>query len=117
MPAKRIVILEKIAGDRPGFRVAFWADVPPSRQSFYADPAKTSAYNAASAAELTALQDGSVVESVEKFSADPPKSIAQVMTFLESRWQEFQNQINAHNPWRRYGSFWDGSAWTAQGII
>lgn len=114
--AKRIIILEKIEGKRPSFRVAFWANVPATRQSFYADPLKVSAYKDASAAELTDLQSGTVVESVETFSADPPKSIAEVMAFLESRWQEFQNQVDANNPWLRYGSFWDGTTWTAQGV-
>ena len=115
--AKKIIILDKIAGERPSYRVAFWADVPSARQSFYAGASLTSAWGDASVAENTALQAGSVVERVETFSADPPKSKSQIKVFLEARWMAFQAEIDAANPWNFYGSFWDGTTWTDGGVL
>ena len=113
---KRIIILERIRTSPPSFQVCFWADVPLARQSFYADVNKTSAFKGADATELAALRTGSVAESVETYSTSSALSLAQVQAELESRWAAYQAQINNANSWQRYGTFWDGLAWTAGGV-
>ena len=111
--AKKIIILDKTEAGR--FRYVLWADVPILRQSMYASPGASSAFKNASAAELDALKNGSVVEMSDVLAIDN-LTIPTAQIELQKLWTEFQNRINAHNPWNRYGSFWDGAAWTAGGI-
>lgn len=108
MPSKRAIILERLdvsgaVGERKGFRVALWADVPVARRPFYANATATSAWKDASAAEKTALQNGSVVEKVEELS-QPGADGAALQALLQSRWAAYQAEVNAYNPWARYGT-------------
>lgn len=114
--AKQIIILERL--DEPSdnsYRYVLWATVPAARVSAYADPAATSAYKDATAPELAAIQAGQIVERASSFSAPAGTTIPQIQTRLIAEWTNFQAQINARNPTVRYGSFWDGTAWTAAG--
>lgn len=113
---KRVIVLEKLTGPRPAFRMAFWADVPLARQIFYANPAAISAYKDATTAEVALIKTGAVVERVEVVSADPPRTAAQMQAIAEGRWTAFQAEIEADNPWSRYGSSWDGTAWITGGV-
>lgn len=117
MPTCRAIILDKIPGDRPQYRVVFWADVPAARQAFYADPTATSQWKDASASDIAALRSGAVAEHVEIVSADPPLSLAQAQTLVAAAWQTFQDMVTQNNPWLRYGTKYntDGS-WTAGGV-
>lgn len=115
--AKQIIILERV--HEPSdmtFRVAFWAAVPVARQAHYADPAATSEYEDASAAELTVLQVGQGIERVETIVFPIGATLAQIKTKLEGRWQTIQDAVNARNPWVKYGTTWDGTTWTAGGV-
>ena len=63
MAAKLIIILDK--NSQSGlFRCALWADVPASRQSFYANPSAQSIWTGASAGENAAIAAGQVAELV-----------------------------------------------------
>ena len=127
MPSKRVIVLDRLTTQEVQFgnqspqfwRYALWADVPVGRQAFYADPTKTSAFKSASAAETTALQNGSVVESVRTLQVDKGSTGLQLQAALQAEWTAYQNEITAFNPWNRYGMFWagDGSSWTAGGAI
>lgn len=114
MPAKRIIILDLAAPGR--YRYLLWADVPAARQVFYADANKTSAWKDASAGDLTALRTGAVVEYVDVTANVENATLAQVQAGLQNRWTDFQNGITNNNFWQRYGSFWDGTSWTAGGV-
>lgn len=114
MPRLRVIILER--EDARTFQYALWADVPAARQSFYANANKVSAWNGALPTDNTALQNGSVVERVDKFVVPSGTTLAVVQTLLQTQWQEFQDRITALNPWVRYGSTWDGAVWTAGGV-
>lgn len=117
MPNTRAIILDQIVGDRPQYRVALWADVPVSRQLFYANASATSEWRNASAGDISALQTGAVVEHVEIISADPPITITQAQALVAARWQAFQDYITSYNPWLRYGSTFNGDGtWTAGGV-
>lgn len=113
MPAKNIIILEK---NDSGYRVAFWADVPATRQSFYANPIKRSLWGGASTEENAAIAAGTVTESAEQINVPAGATIPQMQAFLESRWTAFQSYITSYNPWLRYGTFWNGTTWTAGGV-
>ena len=113
MPAKRIIILERVGGGR--VRYALWADVPVSRQPFYAQVGKVSAWKDASIAENTALATGQVAEFIDVVAIDG--TIVQVRDALQARWQDFQTDIINSNPWVRYGTSWDGTTWVAAGVV
>ena len=113
MPRLKIIILDK-TGDK--LNVAMWADVPVERQPFYADPAKTSAWKDALAADNTALQTGAVVELLRHFDFPGGENLAGVKSELVAAWNGFQAKVTASNPWRRYGTVWDGASWTNGGV-
>jgi hypothetical protein len=97
------------------FRYALWATVPSARVSAYANAAATSAFRGATAPEIAAIQAGQVVEKVEVFQAPIGTSIATIQAALIAAFNTFQGQITAFNPTQRYGTSWDGSAWTVAG--
>lgn len=109
---KQIIVLEKTEAGR--FKYAFWAQVPPGRQSFYAGRQTESVWKGASAQENTDIANGVVVEKVDELALDG-LTIQQAQTALVSLFSEFQSKINSFNPWNRYGSYYDGTSWTAGG--
>ena len=116
--AKKIIILERdLSPGLTNFRYALWVDVPAARQSFYAGDDEESEYKDANALELAALRAGSVVELVEEMSFSSCKDIEQVLVELTERFKLAQEEIDADNPWDRYGTFWDGDTWTVGGVL
>jgi len=111
MPRLNVIVLDQTPDDASTYNVLFWADVPAARQSFYANASAKSRWNAATAADNTALQNGSVVEKLAVERVPPGTSIAQIETFLQQRWTDYQNLITNFNPWIHYGSTWDGTTW------
>ena len=115
MPAKQVIILDKQSPGR--FKVALWADVPTARQPFYADTDKVSEWTGATVSDNDALKAGQVVERVITTALLPSAGIPEVKTALENQWADFQVDINSENPWNRYGTFWNGTSWTAGGVV
>ncbi len=111
--AKQIIILDRPDVNR--FTVAFWLAVPVARQAFYANATATSAYKQASAGELSTIQSGAVVEQTGDFSYTAVSTLATVQAALVIEFNARQAAISAFNPWNRYGSFYDGTSWTAAG--
>ncbi|HKU55073.1 MAG TPA: hypothetical protein VJP60_06895 [Rhizomicrobium sp.] len=117
--AKRIVILEQLGASPLSYRYLMWADVPASRQIFYAamQSGMVSAWKGASAADNAALQNGSVTERVDSTPMLPGDNLAAAMARLQAIWTAFQAEIAVKNDWGRYGSFMDTSnAWTNGGV-
>lgn len=117
--ALRVIVLEHLqaGADDRRFRVAFWLDVPVAQRSYRANAAATSAYAGASAAELAALRDGSVVERVEEHSWAATVTMGQIRNALQARWNALQAEVNADRTWARYGTRWDGTAWAPAGTL
>lgn len=116
MPTMRVVILEKAAGGPVAYRYALWATInEATRQPFYANPQKTSAFKNIGAQDLADLRAGLFIEKVEVFSSAVTLTLAQVRQELETRHTAFQAEVDAHNPWDRYGSNWNGTTWTNAG--
>lgn len=111
--AKRIIILEKV--NPTNWQTVFWMTVPAARVSFYANPDAGSAYKLASAEELGALRDGTVLERVDTVSVPPGATLAQITTALQNRWTALQADVDAETTYSRYGSYWDGTTWTQAG--
>ena len=114
MPRLRVIILEQ--DDTRTFRYVLWADVPTTRQSFYANALATSAWKDATAGDILALQAGQVAERTGTLGVEAGTSLAQARAQLQATWQSFQDRVTAVNPWVRYGSVWDGTTWTAAGV-
>ncbi len=117
--ARQIIVLEdqnpsRGDGDPISYRYAFWLTVPTARQSFYANASATSRVKDATTAEITAIQNGSIKETVDNFSAAAGTTLAQIQTGLVAQFNAAQAVLNssASNAWNRYGTFYDGSAWT-----
>ena len=110
---KEIIILETSRGQGgdTNLRFAFWFPIPAARQ--VPQPTAASAFRAADAGELAALQNGSVLEESYALQYPAATTIATIKADLISRYTARQNEIAARpNPNQFYGAFWDGATWT-----
>lgn len=117
MPRK-IIVLEQTAAPSD-YRVVFWLDVPAARQFFYANPAATSVVKDATVAELDALKAGAVIEEVGEVEAGGRtggKTDLQAATALVARYNARQAALNASQLLAKYGTFYDGTAWTVKTV-
>lgn len=115
---KRIIILEHLSSAPIMFRYAMWVDVPVARQPFYAaqQTGQVSAWKDAAPGDNTALQNGSVTETVRSVTFPAGTTIGQIETALAAEWTVWNATIQAANPWDRYGSVMDASSvWTLSG--
>jgi hypothetical protein len=112
-----IIILERTAIDPPTINYVLRATVPAARQSYFADATKTSAYKQATAEDIAALKVGQIVEKVCS-DVVGLRTIPEMKTVLQAQQVAFQAEVNgqSYNPWRFYGTSWDGTAWTTGGV-
>lgn len=100
------------------YRVAFWLDVPAERQRFYANPAATSAFLDASAADLAALKAGQIAEVVETISRAAGTPMTAVKQAARDRLAALQSALNRDNRFNRYGTRWtQGGGWTDVTVV
>ncbi len=111
MASLKIIVLQKNP-ERQSYDVAYWLDVPANKQAFYADPNKTSAYKNISAPDLAALRAGEFVEHVHAYSWTGTKNLATIQAELQAQHAVFQSQLTSSDTYTRFGTRWDGSAWT-----
>lgn len=104
------------AGNRISYQLAFWYDVPASRQVFYATPSKKSAWLGATTQDNTNLQNGSVYEEVVTYSPDGSQNLAQLEAGAQALWTQRNAIFQANNPWVNYGSTFDGTSWVITNI-
>ncbi len=124
MPSKRVIVLERLVSKEDTFgnqspqywSYVFWADVPVSRASHYANAGLTSLVRDIAAGDLAALQAGTIVEKLGTLQVDKGTTIPQLQTILETKWTDYQTVITNFNPWNRYGTYWDGT-WHASGVV
>ena len=110
--ARTIILLDRVA-ESGDYRVVFWLDVRAPRQRFYAKAAATSAFLDATPQELAAIQSGAVIEVLERANRPSGQGLPALRNALEARRTELQAELDANNVWHRYGSFFDGTTWTA----
>ena len=108
-----IVILDRTNVRTATYRYLLRAAVPTARQPYFANVDTTSAYKSATQAELTALKAGEYVEVVREapFSG---MNAAQIKAWLVDAQAAFQTKVTADagwNPWKKFGTRWDGSTW------
>lgn len=111
--ARQVIILDQTGlPSDANYNVAFWLAVPATRQSFYANATATSRVIGATAAELLAIQTGSVYEVVlqSRHAANTP--LVAIEAGLAAQFSALQAALNNQNPWALYGTSWDGATWT-----
>jgi hypothetical protein len=116
---KRAIILERLGTNPLMFRYALWADVPATRQAFYAakQVGMVSAWKDALPGDNIALQNGSVTEYVDQATFAAGTTQAQAQAVIQDIWTQYQAAVTASNPWLRYGSFMDTTnTWTMGGV-
>ena len=118
--ARKIIILDRVGyPSDDAFRVAFWLDVPVARRPFYANAAFVSAVTGTEAPDVTeaaALEEGAVTEVVDSVFLPAGATLVQIRARLIAMHTRLQAEVNDKNLWARYGTFWDGTAWTARGV-
>lgn len=111
------ILIERLQRTAPAtaWRVVLWVDVPAPRQRFYAKPATwQSAYRDATVQELADLRAGVLTEKVEVIEVDTDQASA----FLTARAAaevllgHFQTAVTNLSVWNRYGTRFNGTAWT-----
>lgn len=110
--ARRIIILDRkeTHPDTWIFRYALWVPTPPDRVPFYVNARATTEVLDATLAERNALIQGQVLERIEGYEWSKGAPIAEIQADLITRWNAFQQEIIDHNPWIRYGTYWDDNA-------
>jgi hypothetical protein len=118
--ARQIIILERnTRGSNIEFRAAFWLAVPTLRQPLYANASAKSQVldGSVTAGELTAIQNGSVVEQVDTFQYPSGNTLASIEADLQAQFTQRQADFNADSArFQRYGSSFDGTTWTLKNI-
>lgn len=109
--AAKIIILEQPELDPPKYNVVYWADVPADRQKHWADAEKTSYYSEIDPVDLARIKAGQIAEQWNSVSFPPGTSQAVVDANLVAGWTQWQDEVNAKNPWASYGRKWDGTNW------
>ena len=114
--AKTVIVLEQPNDDPNRFQVLYWLNVVAGRETFYAKPGAVSRWSVASSSENAAIASGSIVEQADIYSRPGGASLAQVQADLLANRASRQTQLDAYNPWNRYGSFFDDiTGWTLAG--
>lgn len=113
-----IVILERTGVTPLELRYLLRAQVPVARRTYFADPNAVSAYKGASVADNDALKSGEYVEVVREHLFTGLNQ-AQIRSTLIEEQAAFQAKVTADsgwNPYKYYGTRWDGATWTAAGV-
>lgn len=90
------------------YQVIFWLNVPAARQPYYAKKHATavSVYREATQQETDAIRAGQIYEVVETIPRLAGTSMVTVKQAARDRLQELQAQLQANNPFNRYGTRW-----------
>ena len=113
-----IVILERTSVNPLTIRYVLRANVPTARQPYFADATKTSMYKNIAAPDLAALRAGQVVERGGSDVVEG-RTVAQIKSGLIAEQITFQEQVNTDgemNPYKYYGTAWDGTVWVNGGV-
>lgn len=112
--AKQIIILTTNPRDGGRIQIAavYWFAVPLNRR--IPAPNASSQYASASGAEISALQDGSVLEEVRNMELPSSYTTGQIKTALEKDYADRAAYLAAQPFKLQYaGVSWDGANWSA----
>lgn len=118
MPARAIVILRQVNRNPAAFDYLLRADVPAGRQILFAQPGYVSPFVPLAPdldPDVAGLQAGAIVEELHAgvvCSATPAEFRASLM----QQQAAFQQRVTNDPTYSRYGSYFDGTTWVAQGV-
>ena len=115
--AKKIIVLDKT--NQTGYfelTYLYWLDVPVNQQALRANAGVVSAYKDATQAEIDALKAGQVVEVSNTSSFANGTAVNAIKAALSSGYTQAQDMIDNSPQWNYYGTYWDGTTWTVQGV-
>lgn len=109
--AKRVIVLTRSSdGTTQNISAAFWYPITSGAQAV----TQNSAWSGASAAENTAIQNGSVIEEVRSFSFPVGQGPTDIKDVLLQAWNERDAQISGIGPAIYQGVYNDSSTgWSA----
>jgi hypothetical protein len=113
--AKQIIVLTQQTSESVvNYNVLFWFPVTSGIRTQTAGSSwvanGTSA--GASAAENTAIQNGTVLEEPHSFAFPVSTPVATIEATLQQAWANRNVQVNAIGQNKFYGFFWDGTTWS-----
>lgn len=99
------------------FEVSYllWLTPPVARQTFYVQATKTSSAPNVTPAELTAIQNGLVLEQGGIASFPNGTTNAAVAADIITRFNTAQTALSSITDYAYYGSYWDGTTWILSG--
>lgn len=127
MAAARLIVILKRAvqpDGHPRFDYVLRADVPVARQPFVADAIAAapilyfSPFRPISPdtdPDAAGIASGAIMETFGSLIVDPALTLAEVQGILQRLQLDFQTATTADKTYLRYGSFFNGTAWTGQG--
>jgi hypothetical protein len=111
--AIEIIILSMTAHDGadPTLQYAFW--IYPTAAHVVPKPGATSAWRGAQAADIAALQAGTVIEEVYSAQVPTGTTVPAAQAYLQAAYVARVAKVAAQvSPNLYYGSTWDGTTWT-----
>lgn len=115
MAAKKIVVLSQGSdGIMVTYSAAFWFPITgtPRPRTDGSQWIASGTSSGASAAENTAIQNGTVQEEVKAFSFPVGLPVASIEAYLMQYWANRNAQINGVGGNQYYGAAYDGSTWS-----
>ena len=116
--SRKIVILERI--NEPSdydFRFVLRATYNPKFVDFKKDPNRKSILADAAQDETDEMIGGLVEERLGTVSYKPGMATDDIKADLESKLVDFQAEIDSRNPFKLFGTSFDGTKWTDGGVV
>ena len=115
--AKKIIVLEKTPQQNYFIvNYLFWLDVPANQQTLRANVNLTSSFAGATSEELQNIKDGKVVELTGTSSYNLDATNQTIAVDLQQKFINEQAGLTGSHKFIYYGTFWDGTTWTIQGV-
>lgn len=115
MATKQIVVLTQQASESEvTYSILFWFSITSGVRTQTAGSAWVASGTSAgaSAAENTAIQNGTVFEEQHTFTFPVSTPAATIEATLQQAWANRNAQINGVGQNKFYGFFWDGTVWS-----
>lgn len=111
MPAKRVIVLGRLAPTSNDVQAVMWADVPAANQIAYSNPTATSLNLNASPAEIQAIRSGLVTERLIVWNWDGSSApLAAMQSALAAAWIAFQAEVTGNIQFNQFGMVFDNTA-------
>ena len=115
MANKQIIVLSKTTTETEvTYSCLFWFPIttkPAPQTAGSAWAPITGATTGASAAENTAIQNGTVKEEANEFTFPVGLAVGNIEAFLQQAWTNRNNELSGIGAYQFEGSYFDGTTW------